>query len=82
MPDIWKPRGSPKAQVLKRVHELFISDLIDDHGTRKLDYMRKVPMKQIFEVNISRAVFYLFVREKYALSLKKVQLISEYRNSK
>ncbi|CEP19829.1 hypothetical protein [Parasitella parasitica] len=81
VPNIWKPRGPPKAQTLQKVHELFIRSLIDDHGTHTLEYMRETLMKNFPEVDISPTAFYKFVRQNCALSIKKVQLISADRNS-
>ncbi|CEP18108.1 hypothetical protein [Parasitella parasitica] len=81
VPNVWKPRGPPKAQTLQTVHELFIRSLIDDHGTHTLEYMRETLMKNFPEVDISPTAFYKFVRQNCALSIKKVQLISADRNS-
>lgn len=81
VPDIWKPRGPPKAQILGNVHEFFIRELIDHHGTYTLEYMRETLMQKFPEIVISRTAFYHFIKDKCALSIKKVQQISEYRNS-
>lgn len=81
VPDIWKPRGPSKAQILGTVHEFFIRELIDHRGTYTLGYMRETLMQKFPEVVISRTAFYHFIKDKCALSIKKVQQISEHRNS-
>lgn len=45
VPDVWKPRGPPKAQVLGEAHQLFIRDLIDRRSPFTLEYMREVLMQ-------------------------------------
>ncbi|CEP09973.1 hypothetical protein [Parasitella parasitica] len=81
IPDIWKPRGPPKEHILGEVHELFIRKLIDQRGTYTLEYLRETLMQNFPQVVISKTAFYHFIRDNCALSIKKFQLISEYRNS-
>ncbi|CEP06835.1 hypothetical protein [Parasitella parasitica] len=49
VPDIWKPRGPPKAEVLKEVQKFFVRDLIDCRGTYTLEFMHEALMNHFPE---------------------------------
>lgn len=76
-----KKRGRVKSKVLTEEHMLFTVKPADSFVPMTLEHMREKLIEEHPAFSISKTQFYRHVKEQYALSIKKLEKLTEHRNS-